>query len=170
VLEHEDVEQILKLLDATPLQEFELETERFKITLRRSSEGGWTQQQEVRRAGVAAREKPSPAPSPANALVAAAGEPASAGVAHEICAPLVGTFYRSPKPGAPPFVEKGMGVGAGTVVAIVETMKLMTSIHAGHAGRIADILIEDGQFVEQGQVLMRVVTEASGGGDATGAA
>jgi acetyl-CoA carboxylase biotin carboxyl carrier protein len=47
-----------------------------------------------------------------------------------------------------------------TAVAIVETMKLMTSIYAGHAGRIGEILIEDGQFVEQDQVLMRVVTDA----------
>jgi acetyl-CoA carboxylase biotin carboxyl carrier protein len=162
VLDHEDVEQILKLLDATPIQEFELETERFKITLRRSSEGLWTQQQEIRRLGgeVEGRSAPAPSPKADVAAVVADRDSASAtGVARDIFAPLVGTFYRSPQPGAPPFVEKGTWVGADIVVAIVETMKLMTSIHAGHAGRIAEILIEDGQFVEQDQILMRIATD-----------
>lgn len=162
MLDHEDIERILTLLDATPLREFELETDRFKITLRRTSAGQWTQQQDILRAGGAAAGKPVYEPSAtAHAASVAGEEPVSAaGAGREIRAPLVGTFYRSPQPGAPPFVEMGADVGADTVVAIVETMKLMTSIYAGHAGRIAEILIGDGQFVEQDQVLMRVVTDA----------
>ncbi|MGA2841855.1 MAG: biotin/lipoyl-containing protein [Steroidobacteraceae bacterium] len=162
MLDHEDIERILTLLDATPLQEFELETDRFKITLRRTSTGQWTQQQDILRAGGAAAVKPGSEPSAAAHAASGAGkEPvAAAGAGREIHAPLVGTFYRSPQPGAPPFVEMGSEVRPDTAVAIVETMKLMTSIYAGHAGRIGEILIEDGQFVEQDQVLMRVVADA----------
>ncbi|MGO8854150.1 MAG: acetyl-CoA carboxylase biotin carboxyl carrier protein [Steroidobacteraceae bacterium] len=161
MLDHEDIERILTLLDATPLQEFELETDRFKITLRRTSAGQWTQQQDILRAGTAAAVTPGSDPSAAHAASDAGKEPvAAAGAGREIHAPLVGTFYRSPRPGAPPFVEMGSEVRPDTAVAIVETMKLMTSIYAGHAGRIGEILIEDGQFVEQDQVLMRVVADA----------
>jgi acetyl-CoA carboxylase biotin carboxyl carrier protein len=152
VLEHEDVEEILKLLDATPLQQFELETDRFKITLRRRADGGWTQERRSRGpAGETAAAKEVAASTTSSTLEIDA---------NEIRAPLVGTFYRSPKPGAPPFVEAGSPVGVDTVVAIVETMKLMTAIYAGSCGRIAEILIDDGQFVEQDQLLMRVVSGA----------
>jgi acetyl-CoA carboxylase biotin carboxyl carrier protein len=157
VLEHEDVEEILRLLDATPLQQFELETDRFKITLRRSSGGDWTQECQSRRITGAAAAGPT---SDKETAVADVPAPVAIG-AMEIRAPLVGTFYRSPKPGAPPFVEPGTPVGADTVVAIVETMKLMTSIYAGSSGRIAEILIDDGQFVEQDQLLMRVISGAA---------
>jgi acetyl-CoA carboxylase biotin carboxyl carrier protein len=219
VLEHEDIEQILRLLDATPVREFELETERFKIILRRESGGEWTQEQEVRRAaGDSAGASPilgsrsrllpaaavtgavggscaAAAPDAAGARAAvggpdapdaagaraavggpdapdAAGAQGAAGEAgaaatsvavnrRDICAPLVGTFYRAPKPGALPFVESGAEVRPDSVVAIVETMKLMTSIHAGHTGRVAEILVDDGHFVEQDQVLMRVIVGSS---------
>jgi acetyl-CoA carboxylase biotin carboxyl carrier protein len=72
----------------------------------------------------------------------------------------VGSFYRAPKPGAAPFVEIGTQVSADTVVAIIETMKLMNSVYAGAAGRVVEICVGDGGFVEQHQVLMRL---ASGG-------
>ncbi len=71
-------------------------------------------------------------------------------------APLIGTFYRAPKPGAPPFVDAGTKVTADTVVGIVETMKLMNSVMAGTAGIIVAIEAADGEFVEQNHVLMRV--------------
>jgi acetyl-CoA carboxylase biotin carboxyl carrier protein len=74
----------------------------------------------------------------------------------EVAAPLPGTFYRAPRPGAAPFVEVGSQVSAGTVVAIVETMKLMNSVHAGTAGRVAQILIGNGEPVTQGASLMRI--------------
>jgi acetyl-CoA carboxylase biotin carboxyl carrier protein len=70
--------------------------------------------------------------------------------------PLPGTFYRAPEPGAEPFVAVGGPVEPGTVVAIVETMKLMNPVYAGTAGTVAEICLDDGQFAEQGTVLMRV--------------
>jgi acetyl-CoA carboxylase biotin carboxyl carrier protein len=146
-----DVEEILKLLDASPFDELELETERFKLTLRRSSSsaGGWTQTNESR--------------SVSKPAAVAAAAPAAAHVATRVDdgtipvhAPLIGTFYRAPKPGAPPFVDVGTKVTSETVVGIVETMKLMNSVYAGTAGIIEAIEAADGEFVEQHHVLMRV--------------
>jgi acetyl-CoA carboxylase biotin carboxyl carrier protein len=73
--------------------------------------------------------------------------------------PLPGTFYRAPKPGAPPFVEVGSQVGEETVVAIVETMKMMNPIPAGLRGTVAAIELADAEFAEQDTVLMRIAPE-----------
>jgi acetyl-CoA carboxylase biotin carboxyl carrier protein len=69
-------------------------------------------------------------------------------------APLPGTFYRAPRPGAAPFVEVGDEVREDTVVAIVETMKLMNSVHAGTRGRVSEICLENAEPVGQGTTLM----------------
>ena len=69
---------------------------------------------------------------------------------------MIGTFYRAPKPGAPPFIEVGSRVGKDTIIAIIEVMKLMNSVPAGKTGTITAILAEDGEFIEAGQVLMRL--------------
>ncbi len=73
---------------------------------------------------------------------------------HPILAPLVGTFYRAPEPGAKPFVEEGDVVDEGQSVAIVEAMKLMNQVVADQGGRVAEILVKDGDWVEFEQVLM----------------
>lgn len=71
-----------------------------------------------------------------------------------VLAPLVGTFYRSAQPGTKPFVEKGDVVEVGQTVCIVEAMKLMNEVAAGEGGKVAEILLEDGEPVEFEQVLM----------------
>ena len=71
-------------------------------------------------------------------------------------APMVGTFYRAPKPDAPPFVAEGDAVKEGQIICIVEAMKLMNEIEAKVAGRIAKIVVENGQPVEYGQPLFLV--------------
>ena len=73
-----------------------------------------------------------------------------------VVAPLPGTFYRAPRPGAPPFVEVGDAVGADTVVAIIETMKLMNSVPAGTPGRVARILVDNGEFAPLGATLLLI--------------
>jgi acetyl-CoA carboxylase biotin carboxyl carrier protein len=65
-------------------------------------------------------------------------------------------FYRAPRPGAAPFVEVGSLVSEDTVVAIVETMKLMNSVHAGTRGRVAEILVANAEPVAQGATFMRI--------------
>lgn len=73
--------------------------------------------------------------------------------------PMVGTFYRAPEPGTKPFVEVGQKVDPDTIVCIIEVMKLFNSIPAGHSGVITHILVEDGEPVEFGQVLMVIEPE-----------
>ncbi|MGH1554677.1 acetyl-CoA carboxylase biotin carboxyl carrier protein [Streptomyces sp. L7] len=75
---------------------------------------------------------------------------------HAVTPPLLGTFYRAPQPGAEPFVEVGSQVEPGTVVGIVETMKMMSPVHAGVAGHVVEICLDDATFAEAGSVLMFV--------------
>jgi acetyl-CoA carboxylase biotin carboxyl carrier protein len=150
-LSAEDVQEILRLLDAAGLDELHLETDRFTLTLRRSADGGWTQQSQLR--ATAAVETPEPTRPAADPAPPAAG-------LREVRAPLLGTFYRAPQPGAAPFVEVGSRVEEDTVVGIVETMKLMNSVPAGARGRVAEICLGDAQFVTQGTVLLRIDPEA----------
>lgn len=78
---------------------------------------------------------------------------------HEIRSPIVGTFYRSPSPDAPPFVEVGTRISPGTVLCIVEAMKLMNEIESDVSGVVAQILVENGQPVEYNQLLFLVSQE-----------
>jgi len=91
------------------------------------------------------------APAPAPVALAPVDKP---GVL--VSSPFVGTFYRTPAPDQPPFVEVGTVVKKGQVLCIVEAMKLMNEIEAETAGRITEILVENGQPVEFGQGLFRV--------------
>ncbi|MFO8052765.1 MAG: acetyl-CoA carboxylase biotin carboxyl carrier protein [Candidatus Omnitrophota bacterium] len=74
----------------------------------------------------------------------------------EVKSPMVGTFYRSPSPGAKPYVEVGKAVGEDDVICIIEAMKVMNEVKAETNGKIAQILVEDGQPVEFGQPLFTV--------------
>jgi acetyl-CoA carboxylase biotin carboxyl carrier protein len=93
---------------------------------------------------------PMPAAAPAPAVAAA--EPV-AETGHTVKSPMVGTFYRSPNPGAKPFVEVGTQVKEGQALCIIEAMKIMNEIDADRAGTITKILCEAGQAVEYGQAL-----------------
>lgn len=76
-------------------------------------------------------------------------------------AATVGTFYRSPAPGAPPFVTEGDEVSPGQQVAIIEAMKLMLPVEADRGGRVVEVLVADGEGVEYGQPLFRLAAEES---------
>lgn len=78
---------------------------------------------------------------------------------HVIKSPLVGTFYRSPAPGAPPFVEVGDIVSPGQVLCIIEALKVMNEIESDVRGRVEKILVENGETVEYGQPLFLIDTE-----------
>lgn len=92
----------------------------------------------------ATRETPAPRANPGNER-STISLPADAWV---VRAPMVGTFYRAPSPGAPPFVSVGQKVEEETIVCIIEVMKLMNSIPAGASGIVTQIVVEDGQSVE----------------------
>jgi acetyl-CoA carboxylase biotin carboxyl carrier protein len=101
------------------------------------------------------RTRPVPAPSGTAAAVKAdeADEDGRTDLTY-IRAPMIGTFYRSPAPGEPPFVREGDVVAAGTQVGILEAMKLMNPIEADWPGRVVEILVADGTPVEYDQRLI----------------
>jgi acetyl-CoA carboxylase biotin carboxyl carrier protein len=99
----------------------------------------------------APRSTPGVAPAPAAAPAKAEPKPG-----HVVTSPFVGTFYRTPAPDQPAFVEVGTNVRKGQVLCIVEAMKLMNEIEAEVAGRVAEVLVENGQPVEFGQALFRI--------------
>lgn len=74
-----------------------------------------------------------------------------------VCAPYLGTFYRSPKPGSPPYVEVGSDVSAESELCLVEVMKLFTAVRAGVAGKVVQVLASDGELVTADQPLFAVM-------------
>jgi acetyl-CoA carboxylase biotin carboxyl carrier protein len=246
-LTNEDVTDILALLDSLPYDELDLQTPRFRLTLRRTPDG-WTQAVEARAvptvvdaapaggasvpaggtaagaaaaggataAAVAGAATPTAATAPtataatdpmfhrvgdnrpnvpSGRLGSEAGGTGGTGVSTEVSskptapeagaamkhrcrsggsdvssvssgdglvavrAPLPGTFYRAPRPGAAPFVEVGSRVGADTVVGIVETMKLFNSVTADAAGTVAEICLDNAEFADRGATLLRIRTD-----------
>ncbi len=152
-LSYDDVQQILKIIDASSVEELRLEIGDLKLVVRkRGARAEVTEISANPPPGTAtpreALATPAPAPPvPARQRRAVEGE-------FELKAPMVGTFYRAPRPGAPPFVEVGSEVGPDDVVCIIEVMKLMHSITTGCRARIVDILAENAQLVEFGQPIM----------------
>jgi acetyl-CoA carboxylase biotin carboxyl carrier protein len=144
-----DVAEITRLLEESSFDELELEYDGMKIHLRRAG----TVKAPARDAATAADTTPSDtsvaarAPTPATAV-----DPALT----EVRAPLLGTFYRAPKPGAPPFVEVGAAVVPDTIVGIIEVMKLMNTVRAGASGVVREVCARDGDLVEYGEVLLRI--------------
>jgi len=157
-LDHDQLEKLLALLADSDIQEFKLEGDDFRLEVRRNLPG-------VIAAPVMATPVAAPAPAaPAAAPAALAEVPsalppvaaASRGDLVEITAPMVATFYRSPAPGEPTFVEPGSRISVGQTVCILEAMKLMNELETEVSGEVVEILVENGTPVEFGQVLMRV--------------
>ncbi len=160
-----DVQDILQLIDSMPVRELYLKTTRFTLSLRRAGDGEWTQELQLTSAAKvlpAAAGADQPASAPVHVTepaAAAAGTDTPAEETAAVLAPLLGTFYRAPRPGAPSFVEVGSRVEPDTVVGIIETMKLMNSVCAGLRGTVTEILVTDAQFAPQGTALMRVAPD-----------
>jgi acetyl-CoA carboxylase biotin carboxyl carrier protein len=161
-----DVAEIMRLVEQSTFDELMLEINGVKLTLRR---GGGVQQSAADGAFAAGRaEGPASGARAGTAQSNAIGAAAiPAGVAakpsspsdpnvHDVPSPMLGTFYRAPKPGAPPFVEVGAAVEEDTVVAIIEVMKLMNTVRAGIRGTVTEILPADGSLVEYEQTLLRI--------------
>ncbi len=146
---HEDVERLIKLLDISHFDELHLEAEGIKLSLRRNGAPA-TLPTPVRSTPAAAPRGSPPAPAAAPAAVS------TDSTLLEIRAPMLGTFYGAPKPGAEPFVAIGGRVSADSAVGIIEVMKLMNSISARVEGVLVEVLVRDGDLVEFEQVLMRV--------------
>jgi acetyl-CoA carboxylase biotin carboxyl carrier protein len=149
-LDYDQISEILKIIDSSSCEEFMLEIGDIKLVLRRRSGNGLAPPPF---AEAPVHMTPAKAPQPNAAL-----QPQPASVrTHEgldvVRAPMVGIFYRSPSPGAPPFVEVGSRVRKGEALCILEVMKLFTTIAAESDGTIAEIGAENAALVEYGQML-----------------
>jgi acetyl-CoA carboxylase biotin carboxyl carrier protein len=107
------------------------------------------------------RRRPAPAASAAPAADAPAQAAAPASNLVDVKSPMVGTFYRAPAPDAPPYVETGTTVSKGQTLCILEAMKLMNELECEVDGVVREILVEDADPVEFGQVLFRVEPSGS---------
>jgi acetyl-CoA carboxylase biotin carboxyl carrier protein len=101
---------------------------------------------------------PAMQPAMVAGVPAAAPQPAAPAqpTGHTLKSPMVGTFYRAPSPGAPPFVEVGQSVSKGQTLCIIEAMKLLNEIESDASGTVKAILVENGQPVEYGQPLFLI--------------
>ena len=147
-ISHDDVEHLIRLLEASQFDQLHLELDGLKLDLRRRGAGAPA-------AFAPAAARPA-APAAAPAKPAAAQAPAAAAGLREVKAPMLGTYYCAPKPGAEPFVRVGSRVEPDTVIGIVEVMKLMNSVSAGVRGEVVELVAADAQLVEYDQVLLRV--------------
>jgi acetyl-CoA carboxylase biotin carboxyl carrier protein len=148
------VKKLIKLLSESDVEELEIEEEGKKIRLTKARPA--SAPTALAPPPMAAYSVPQAVPAaPSAAPTAAAPAPADAHL-HEVKSPIVGTFYRAPAPDAAPFVQIGAAVEPGTVLCIVEAMKLMNEIECDVAGRITKILVENGQPVEYDQTLFLV--------------
>jgi acetyl-CoA carboxylase biotin carboxyl carrier protein len=146
------VKKLIELLEASDIAEIEIKEGEEAVRISRYS-------------GAAPAIMPAPAAPVAAAPAPAAAAPApaedkpavAANSGHVVSSPMVGTFYRSPSPSSPAFVEVGTHVKAGDVVCIVEAMKMMNQIEADKAGVVEAILVNDGEPVEFDQPLITIV-------------
>jgi acetyl-CoA carboxylase biotin carboxyl carrier protein len=158
-LEFDDIERLLELMRLHDLAEFELERDGLKIRARKTATG-YT-------AAPVSQVIPNGAPAalPPPAIPAAAPLPAPPSETDEesvelavVKSPIVGTFYRSPEPGAPSFVEVGERVKKDQVLCIIEAMKLMNEITSEYDGELASVYVENGKPVQYGERLFAIKT------------
>ena len=145
-LDHEQLHRLLEVLGESDIQEFRLEGDDFRLEIRRNLPGQ----------DVMAPVMPTPVAAAATPATPPPAATATRSDLLEITAPMVGTFYRAPAPGEPPFIEVGNRIDVGQTVCILEAMKLMNELEAEVSGEVVEILVDNGTPVEFGQVLMRV--------------
>jgi acetyl-CoA carboxylase biotin carboxyl carrier protein len=148
----EEIKELLQLFNASGVGELEVERADFRIRISRSSSA----QEHV--VSVSPMVEAAPA-----VMVSGGGTAAVAALAPEpdanqvlVKSPIVGTFYETPSPGAPPFVKVGDSVQPGQVLCIIESMKLMNEIEAEVAGTLTGKLVENGRPVEYGEALFSI--------------
>jgi len=148
-----DLRKLKKLIDLVQesgIGELEITEGEEKVRISRNPAGG-VQAVMVPQGAPMAHQALTTGPSGGANEPAAAAPPEPAG--HSLKSPMVGTFYRSPAPGSPVFVEVGQAVTKGQTLCIIEAMKLLNEIESDATGTIKAILVENGQPVEYGQAL-----------------
>jgi acetyl-CoA carboxylase biotin carboxyl carrier protein len=147
LLTAEDVAEIIAILDSTDYAHVDVQTKRVSVRFAQSGDG-WTQEWQHRKG----ETQPE-------GLAVAEGKLAGAQDVEGLFSvrpPLPGMFYRAPQPGAADFVNVGDQISAGTIIGIIETMKVMNSVPAGVAGEVVEIVTPDATMVDKGDILIRV--------------
>lgn len=153
------IQELIKFVSRSGVNEVSLEQENFKITIKTNQNPVYVNAAVPAAAPVvAAPATPVAAPSPAAAPAAAAATPATEDTSKYITikSPMIGTFYRSASPEKPSFVNVGDEIGTGKVVCIIEAMKLFNEIESEVSGRIVKILVDNASPVEYDQPLFLV--------------
>jgi acetyl-CoA carboxylase biotin carboxyl carrier protein len=151
------VKKLIELLEESNIDEIEIKEGEESVRISRNGAQALTMAAAQQMAPVYLPPPMPPQAAPAPALAAAPAEPAPRHEGNALNSPMVGTFYRSPSPTSPSFVEVGQTVKVGDIVCIVEAMKMMNQIEADKAGTIAAILVENGEPVEFDQPLFSIV-------------
>ncbi len=147
---YKDIEKLVKLLEASQVDELEWEKNKERVRLKKTPLGAVAVSASASTPALAS--VPAPAPPP----VAAPLNGNRNGGGKEVSSPFVGTFYESPAPGSKKYVQVGQAVNKGDVLCIIEAMKIMNEIEAEFSGKVTDILVKDGQAVQFGQPIFFV--------------
>jgi acetyl-CoA carboxylase biotin carboxyl carrier protein len=153
-----EVRRLLDFMGQNGLEEFEYESKDFHVRLKKTSRQGDSPRASSGQMAASTAHEPSRAgAAPSQATGASqAPAPAPADDLHVVKSPIVGTFYAAPSPGADPFVKVGANVDEGTVLGIIEAMKLMNEIESDVAGEVVKVFIENGSPVEYGEPLFGI--------------
>jgi acetyl-CoA carboxylase biotin carboxyl carrier protein len=146
------IKKLIELLEESGLAEIEITEGEESVRIARAAPGAPVVTQYAAAAPVpAVAAAPSPAAPPA-----AAAAPAPARDENLVTAPMVGTFYAAPSPGAKAFVEVGQEIRVGQVLCVIEAMKMMNQIESERAGKLVAVLAKNGEPVEFGQPLFAI--------------
>lgn len=159
----EDVEALIELFDQSDWDELHVELNGLKIDLSKRGAAPAHAVSFAAPAAAPAALAASPAARPVHVAPTAAAEPSATHIPEgwvAVRAPNLGTFYRQPKPGAPPYVELGQDVRADTELCLIEVMKLFTAVTAGVRGVVRKVCVADAEMVEYNQVLFLIEPKA----------
>jgi acetyl-CoA carboxylase biotin carboxyl carrier protein len=159
----EDIRALIRIFDASDWQDMTVELPDFKLVLSKKGRGVSPAEIQTSPAPIVAGPQSGAPQAQAHAATVAsppsvAEKPSLGGSRKVIKAPNLGTFWKRPKPDAPPYVEVGQSVDEETTVGVIEVMKLFTRVKAGVRGRVVQICVEDGQMVEYETPLFIVET------------
>jgi acetyl-CoA carboxylase biotin carboxyl carrier protein len=144
------VKKLIELLEESGISEIEISEGEESVRISRYPQSGTVN---VTAAAMPIAPQVAAAPPAASAAGSAPPLPAPASRGQQVTAPMVGTFYSGPAPGAKPFVEVGSEVKPGDTLCVIEAMKMMNQIESEFAGRVVSVLVENGNPVEFGQPL-----------------
>jgi acetyl-CoA carboxylase biotin carboxyl carrier protein len=150
------VKKVIKLIEKSEVDEIEIEEEgkKIRVAKHKNSQPMYFAQAVAPPAQQSIASLPTSTPAPAAPLTSSVARPETK--LHEVRSPIVGTFYRAPAPDAEAYVEVGQSISVGSVLCIVEAMKLMNEIESDVNGRVTQILVENGKPVEYNQVLFLI--------------